>query len=108
MSLMLDNLQSITKQLYTAANGRNICSLKFVDEDGYRRVNPHGIYMSKQKNLIISCWQTSGFSAKGNSEGFKNLPLEKCETVMVLNKKFAKRRDFNPKDEQYGEWLFHI
>ena len=108
MSLMLDNLQSVTKQLYAAANGRNICSLKFADEDGYRRVNPHGIFMSKQKNLIIVGWQSSGFSSKGNSEGYKNLSLEKCETVMVLNKKFVKRRDFNPKDEQYGEWLFHI
>lgn len=54
------------------------------------------------------CWQKSGFSVKGQAEGYKNLQVEKCENVMVLNKKFTKRRDFNPKDDQYGVWLFHI
>ena len=57
---------------------------------------------------MIACWQKSGFSEKGVSEGYKNLALEKCENVMALNKKFVKRRDFNAADDQYGEWVFHI
>lgn len=108
MSLPFSNLEAITKQLWEAANARSICSLKLSDEDGYRLVYPHGVFMSSRKKLMIACWQKSGVSAKGTSAGYKNLSLEKCENVMVLNKKFIKRRDFNPQDDQYGEWLFHI
>ena len=108
MSSQFNNLEAITKQLWAAANARSICSLKLKGEDGYRMIHPHGIFMSKQKKLTIACWQKSGFSEKGVAEGYKNLSLEKCENVMALNKKFYKRRDFNPDDDQYGEWLFHI
>ena len=108
MLLEFDNLENITKQLYEAANSRSICSLKLEGESGYRMIHTHGIFMSKQKKLTIVCWQKSGFSEKGLGEGYKNLALERCETVLVLSRKFVKRRDFNPKDDQYGEWLFHI
>jgi hypothetical protein len=108
MQSLFTNLEAITKQLWAAATARNICSIKMKHENGFRLVHPHGVFMSKQKHLIIACWQKSGFSEKGVTTGYKNLSLEKCETVMVLNKKFTKRRDFNPKDDQYGEWLFHV
>ena len=108
MSLSYSNLEAITKHLWGAATSRSICSVKLIGENGYRTVYPHGIFMSKQKKLTMVCWQKSGFSAKGQPEGYKNLQVEKCENVMVLNKKFTKRRDFNPKDDQYGVWLFHI
>lgn len=108
MSLLFGNLEAITKQLWNASNSRNICSIKLAGENGYRLIHPHGIFMSSKKKLMIACWQKSGFSAKGATEGYKNLALEGCENVMVLNKKFYKRRDFNPGDSQYGEWLFHI
>jgi hypothetical protein len=108
MSSPFTNLETITKQLWTAATSRHICSLKLAGEEGFRLVHPHGVFMSQHKKLTIACWQRSGFSEKGVAEGYKNLSLEKCENVMVLNKKFTKRRDFNPEDEQYGEWLFHI
>ena len=103
-----DNLENITKQLWGAANSRSICSLKLEGENGYRTIHTHGVFMSKLKKLTIVCWQKSGFSGKGATEGFKNLPLERCESVLVLSRKFVKRRDFNPTDDQYGEWLFHI
>ena|SRR5687768_8805793 len=108
MPLEFDNLENITKQLYEAANSRSICSLKLEGESGYRMIHIHGIFMSKQKKLTIVCWQKSGFSEKGLKEGYKNLALERCENVLILSRKFVKRRDFNPKDAQYGEWLFHI
>jgi len=108
MSLPFANLEAITKQLYSATTARSICSIKLMNEDGYRLIHPHGVFMSSQKKLLIACWQKSGVSGQGISEGYKNLSLEQCENVMVLNKKFTKRRDFNPKDDQYGEWLFHI
>lgn len=108
MSSLFDNLEAITKQLWAAATSRNICSVKLMGENGYRMIHPHGIFMSKQRKLTICCWQKSGFSSKGNTEGFKNLSLENCENVMVLNKRFTKRREFSPTDGQYGEWLFHI
>jgi hypothetical protein len=108
MSLPFDSLEAITKQLWAAANSRSICSMKLRDEDGYRIIHPHGIFMSKKKKLTIVCWQKSGVSQKGATEGYKNLALEKCENVLVTSKKFYKRKDFNPADDQYGDWLFHI
>lgn len=108
MSSPFNNLEAITKQLFSAANSRSICSLKMMNEEGYRLVCPHGVFMSNKKKLMIACWQRSGVSEKGMTEGYKNLSLEHCENVLVLNKKFIKRRDFNPEDVQYGKWLFHI
>ncbi len=108
MSLLLGNLEAFTKQLWAASNSRSICSVKLAGENGYRLIYPHGVFMSKQKKLTIACWQKSGFTLQGAAEGFKNLSLENCETVMMLNKKFYKRRDFNAADTKYGEWLFHI
>jgi hypothetical protein len=49
-----------------------------------------------------------GIHTSRYSEGFENQSLQNCETVMELNKEFYKRRDFNPADTIYGEWLFHI
>lgn len=108
MQLQIENLENITKQLLSAANSRNICSLKLAGENGYRTVHVHGIFMPKQGTLTILCWQKSGYSKRGASEGYKNLVLERCENVLVLSRKFVKRRDFNPQDGKYGEWLFHI
>jgi hypothetical protein len=108
MPLEFDNLENITKQLWAAANSRSICSLKLEGENGYRMIHTHGIFMSRDKKLTIVCWQKSGFSDSGATEGYKNLALGRCENVLVLNRKFVKRRDFNPKDEKYLEWLFHI
>ena len=65
MSLEFENLENITKQLWGAANSRSICSLKLEDENGYRMIHTHGIFMSKQKKLTIVCWQKSGFGVKG-------------------------------------------
>jgi hypothetical protein len=108
MSLEYINLENITKQLHEAASSRSICSIKLQGENGYRMIHTHGIFMSRQRKLTIVCWQKSGFSEKGSPEGYKNLALERCENVLVLSRKFVKRRDFNPNGEQYGEWLFHI
>jgi hypothetical protein len=103
-----EKLEATTKQLLAAVNSKNMCSIKLQGEDGYRLIFPHGVFMTKQKRLSIACWQKSGYSEKGVPSGYKNLLLEKCETVLMLSKKFYKRKDFNPDDEQYGEWLFHI
>lgn len=108
MPLKINNLENITKQLYEAARSRSICSLKLENEGGYRMIHTHGIFMSKHRTLMVCCWQKSGFSDKGELVGYKNLPLEKCENVLVLSRRFVKRRDFNPESIQYGEWLFHI
>lgn len=108
MSLPLKKLEAFTKHVWAAANDRSICSLKLVGEEGFRTVYPHGIFFTKDKRLMILCWQKSGYSAKGVEKGYKTLLVEKIENVMVLNKKFMKRRDFNPQDSRYGTWLFHI
>ena len=44
--------------------------------------------MSRQKKLTIVCWQKSGFGGKGATEGYRNLPLDRCESVLVLSRKF--------------------
>jgi hypothetical protein len=108
MPLTFNNLENITKQLYEAARSRSICSFKLQGEGSYRMIHTHGVFMSKHQKLTLCCWQRSGYSAKGELEGYKNLPLEKCENVLVLSRRFVKRRDFNPESSQYGEWLFHV
>lgn len=73
-----------------------------------RMVHPYGICRTSGNKIVLVCWQAMGFTRPGGTAGFRNLILEDCEEVEVLDQTFDKTTDFNPTDVQYKDWVYHI
>ncbi len=103
-----DRTEIITKQLFEAAQRQKICSLAFSNEPEGRIVHPYGICQTGKNKIMIICWQESGFSGASKIPGYRNLSLLKCSTVEILDRHFLVRGDFNPQDDSYNDWVFHV
>ena len=58
-------------------------------------------------NIILVCWQSAGFS-KGGQAGYRNLSLAKITEIELTNDSFEIKKDFDPDDLQYKDWVYHI
>jgi len=104
----LDRLQDLTQQLWQAAEQRKVCRLQLLREPVPRLVHVYGICQTTAKHVVCVCWQTHGFTKAEGREGYRNINLEKIDHVEVLAEGFPIRKDFNPADAQYKEWVFNI
>lgn len=73
-----------------------------------RVIHPYGIGRTVANRIVLVCWQTLGFTKPGGIAGYRNLPLKNIVDVEVLESKFHTQPDFNPADQQYKEWVYHI
>lgn len=73
-----------------------------------RVIHPYGIGRTVANRIVLVCWQTLGFTKPGGTAGYRNLPLKNIVDVEVLESKFHTQPDFNPADQQYKEWVYHI
>jgi predicted DNA-binding transcriptional regulator YafY len=73
-----------------------------------RTVFPYGICTTAKRQIVLVCWQTSGFTKAGGKEGYRNLQLDRIIELEILDGYFQKRNDFNPLDGQYKDWVYHI
>jgi len=108
MPSVLNDTETITKQLLEAAQRQRICSLTFDNEPDSRIVHPYGICQTVKNKVMIICWQESGFGGTSKLPGYRNLSLLKCTTVELLDRHFLVRYDFDPSDTTYTDWVFHI
>ena len=108
MSSTFCDTETITKQLWEAAQRQKICSVKFSNEPDNRIVFPYGICQTGKNKIVIVCWQESGYSGNSKLPGYRNLSLLDRTMVETLDRHFLKRSDFNPQDDQYTDWVFHI
>jgi hypothetical protein len=101
-------IEEITQQLWQASEKKRACRIKMKGEFLPRTIHPYGICTTSVNKIVLVCWQTMGFTKAGGKEGYRNLLLEDCVEVELLNFHFQKRADFNPEDSQYKEWVYHI
>jgi hypothetical protein len=101
-------LEEITQQLWFASDKRRACRIQMEGEPLTRTIHPYGICRTTANRIVLVCWQTLGFTKAGGKEGYRNLLLEDCEEVEMLEIHFKKRDDFNPSDGQYKEWVYNI
>lgn len=57
---------------------------------------------------MLACQQTAGFTKGGRTSGYRNLEFGRIIEVEVLEDQFQVADDFNPRDSQYAEWVFHL
>lgn len=101
-------LEFFTQQLWHAAQDRKACKVKMKGETFTRTIHPYGVCQSTQNKIVIVCWQVAGPSHSGTVPGYRNLILQNCEGVEILDSPFHKQPDFNPSDDSYKDWVFHI
>ena len=101
-------MEEIVQTLYKASRERRVCRVTMKGEPLTRVVHPCGICRTAGGHVVLVCWQTLGFTKPGGKEGYRNLVLEDIAEVEVLEKRFRPQRDFNPDDNQYKEWVYHV
>jgi hypothetical protein len=101
-------IEEITQQLWEASEKKRVCRIQMKGEPLNRVVHPYGIGQTSANKIVLVCWQSLGFTNAKGQPGYRNLVLADCENVEVLETHFQKRDDFNAKDSQYKNWVFHI
>jgi predicted DNA-binding transcriptional regulator YafY len=100
--------EEITQQCWEASEKKRACRVSLNKEPMPRIVCPYGICRTSKNQIVLVCWQTSGFTKAGGKEGYRNLQLDRIVELEILDWHFQKRNDFNPLDGQYKEWVYHI
>ena len=101
-------IEEATTQFYAASQEMKACRVLLLSEPLPRIIYPYGICQSSRNQIILVCWQTSGFTKAGGKEGYRNLQLDRIIEVEILDKHFQKCDDFNSHDGKYKDWVYHI
>lgn len=101
-------IEEITQQLWEASQNKRVCRIQMRGESLNRVVHPYGICQTSANKIVLVCWQALGFTSSTGKAGYRNLMLEDCESVEILETHFQKLDDFNSEDGQYKDWVYHI
>lgn len=101
-------LDEIVVQLWDASNRNKVCRINLRGEPFPRIVSPYGVCKTSTNKIVLVCGQLAGYTKMGGGIGYRNLLLNRISEVEILNKSFDKPSDFNPQDDQYLEWVYHI
>jgi hypothetical protein len=86
---------TLEQTVVQAAKGLRVCEL--TDLGGNTRiVEPCMVYTSTKGKRLFHCYQLSGFSERGQSQGWKNPEVESFTAVEVLQDNFKPRPEYNP------------
>ena len=100
-------LEELSQLLYDACMTRRACRIHLFGEPLSRLVHPYGICRTSGNKVVLVAWQSMGFTKAGGREGFRNLILTDIDSCEVTDQHSSIHPDFNPKDGQYYEWVFH-
>jgi hypothetical protein len=89
-----------------ACDEKKICELTFKNEITSRVVQPFGICLTFKRGLIIVCKEVSPYNVNVTLRQVIELPLEDCEKIKILERKFA-AQDF-VQSNKCNDWLFHV
>ena len=101
-------MDEIAQYLYRASQHKLMCRIQMRGEFLSRVIHPYGICKTSGNKIVLVCWQSLGFTGSKGQPGYRNLTLEDCENVEIMDSNFTVDPAFNPDDVQYKEWVFHI
>lgn len=101
-------MEEITQLLWNAAQEKKACRISLQGEPLSRVVHPYGICCTSANRIVLVCWQAMGFTKAGGKEGYRNLLLDDILEAEMMETGFRVQPDFNPRDSQYKEWVFHV
>ncbi|HUW98525.1 MAG TPA: WYL domain-containing protein [Acidiferrobacter sp.] len=103
--------KNVLTVLTGAVESRHCCAIRYRDQTEARVVEPHAIYENENGEIIIDCYQVSGYSSASRPPPFwRPFRLHKINAAAVLRKTFAPRRveGFNPTRERYRKGLMYL
>ncbi|MEQ9402184.1 MAG: WYL domain-containing protein [Cyclobacteriaceae bacterium] len=100
--------EEIIKTLWRASEDKLKCRISLEGEPLPRVIDPYGVCTTSQNKIMLVCQQSAGFTKAGGSAGYRNLKLSRIKEVEILDESFSVSEDFNPKDAQCKEWVYHI
>ncbi len=96
MGTVLENFQEAAKNLH-------LCEL--IDLNGnHRIVEPYMVYSSSTGKRLFHCYQISGYSKSGKSQGWKNPEINSFQEAIILDDTFLPRPEYNP----FNDKLFTV
>ena len=82
-------------QLTRAIQARKVVELDY-EGTGSRVVEPYVLYVRSEGRLLLGGFQRSGYSARGESEGWKTFAVERLSRITLLAESFQPRPDYSP------------
>jgi hypothetical protein len=101
-------MDEIAQVLYHASQNKLMCRIQMQGEFLSRVIHPYGICKTAGNKVMLICWQSLGFTSSKGQPGYRNLSLENCQSVEIMDTHFVVDANFNPADAQYKEWIYHI
>jgi hypothetical protein len=101
-------LEEITQQLYEASQQKRMCRIRMRGEPLSRVIHPYGICSTSKDKIMLVCWQSLGFTSATGKPGYRNLPLQDCESVEMMDEHFIVDEGFDPEDKMYCDWVYHV
>jgi len=100
----MDNQQLIE----LAINTRQQLTFDYKQE-GFRIVEPYCLYKNKSNNIMLDCFQVSGFSSSEVKEGWRQFAISSISEVEVNQYfTFDINKQFNPNSERYKNNLCKV
>ena len=91
-------MSTIVETLREAINSRTVLEVNY--EPGVRFVEPHCLGRSKDGNLLLRAFQTSGASESGEHFNWKLFRVDKLKFATPTNDNFpGPRPEYNPDDK---------
>lgn len=95
---MLAITQLDTVELLTKATNSNKV-VEIVYRPGRRRIQPHVLGLSKDRNCLLRAYQIEGASESGEHINWKLFRVDKIEAIEITDETFdADHPDYNPDD----------
>jgi len=86
---------SVESTFIQSARDRRLCEL--VDQEGnLRLVEPYMVYTSAKGKRIFHCYQVGGYSASGETSGWKNLSVDSFVKARETEYTFKVRDEYFP------------
>ena len=104
----MEDSNEVAQLLWKASEEKHPCRVTLSGEPFPRIIEPYGIVKTSGNQVVLVCYQTLGMTKAGRGPGYRNLQLDRILEAEMLDTNFQKRDDFNPQDDQYKEWVYHI
>ena len=89
-----------------ACDEQKACQLQYKDETAFRTIFPLGICLTFNRGMVIvGCVQESSTTKETL---LKNFPMEDCDNIRILERKFTVWPDFKKAMKICDDWLFHV
>ncbi len=102
---MVDDTLGIFKE---AVRSRRCCAIRYRDQVQVRVVEPHAVYEDASGEVIVDCYQVSGYSESGRAFPFwRPFRMRKVSAAVLLKQTFVPRRSegYSPTRSRYRKGL---